>query len=992
MASASTYRSPLSVPTQIDPSQKRDTPTNFPSTSNYNSCPFRRSRSRVLYDSEYATGTSWEFRRIDSPQLYQTQMHLSVLRSPQVNINSSRLNCSPLPVMIADSSPGVHHHRSIPSPPTKDDLSDGSRNSTGSSTGSHRSQDSGFSDTGETRPSRRNLSIASSPHLLQNLSNSPSLQLQHNQFMAAVSSRGSNNSNGNIVVDSFCGVDSNLNYLSSNGTCQQHLRGRTSATFIHTHDLNHPHHLYQQHDAHQPPYSLANGNNHVYECYSNPVPSPIPHTGSGCGGKVMTIRRSGSTFTLPKEAHTPHPTDYVEINGNGVVVGENCSNCIYQEIVLSQHQSQSPPPQGVHSSYHKNGSNSSQQQQYQQLHNVHYHLSQNRSSAGNYALYSTISPASDAAEQNGHLGHPICSSTPKRGGNLSPSSNPSSRLSIMKKIDNFESLNKNQRALDNNNNSSNSNSSANVVSSSPTSAKKVKNSPKNLNHQLSSSSQVSSPAPSTPAANTSSSSTVSHYEKHHSSKGSKKHYKLSLSSLSSSNPQKSPQSNISASSQVSTSGNKTVVSRGPLPLPPTPEAHPPQTSSHENNSFTPNEVSTYASHSQLKSCIKSSPKWKNIPKGYKRVSTRDLAVSCTSDAGVQTCSSDGTIVVKSHFDNESMRLWLHELRSQTENECFYMLQTKSIISEEDNANNQKKHQQMTTVTSNASDSDSGTYGSQGSRSSGSDTKKKSVVEAIHSISAPLMSIKNVEQMANVVSAEFAKICKNIEFGFLSQVPRLVQNLVSYVEEFLRTFQGTSVFGNLQKLEHKLSRSCRRLHRSAQVMMEISGNSSEYKQPTSVHSIIESENMKKGEGYHVAVSEVVDGIVTVGNLFSQVVDLRLTRDLTCVLDTVEGGGVPAKVALKSFANILMDGGNHLCRLASEIRTVRGMLSVILDAKDDYLIILSLRCLATVLCVGEAVKDFDRASGFEIVADFMYEPMYSFDLKIEAVAVLTQATGK
>lgn len=167
-----------------------------------------------------------------------------------------------------------------------------------------------------------------------------------------------------------------------------------------------------------------------------------------------------------------------------------------------------------------------------------------------------------------------------------------------------------------------------------------------------------------------------------------------------------------------------------------------------------------------------------------------------------------------------------------------------------------------------------------------------------------------------------------------------------------------MFGNLQKLENKLSRSCRRLHRSAQVMLQISGASSEYKQPISVHSIIESESLQKGEGYHVAVSEVVDGIVTVGNLFSQVVDLRLTRDLGCILDTVEGGGVPAKVALKSFANILMDGGSHLCRLASEIRTVRGMLGVILDAKEDYLRILSLRCLATVLCVGEAVKDFDR----------------------------------
>lgn len=33
---------------------------------------------------------------------------------------------------------------------------------------------------------------------------------------------------------------------------------------------------------------------------------------------------------------------------------------------------------------------------------------------------------------------------------------------------------------------------------------------------------------------------------------------------------------------------------------------------------------------------------------------------------------------------------------------------------------------------------------------------------------------------------------------------------------------------------------------------------------------------------------------------------------------------------------------------------------------------------------------QAGGFEIVADFMYEPMYPMNIKIEAVSVLTQAT--
>jgi len=228
--------------------------------------------------------------------------------------------------------------------------------------------------------------------------------------------------------------------------------------------------------------------------------------------------------------------------------------------------------------------------------------------------------------------------------------------------------------------------------------------------------------------------------------------------------------------------------------------------------------------------------------------------------------------------------------------------------------------------------------------------------------------------------------RNIEFGFLAQVPSLVLTLISHVEEFLREFQEGSSdngsgggFGNLEKIENKLCRSCRRLNRAAENMIQVMERNSldQYDKQDkrdndeSIYAMIEPPDMNNcfGEDYQSSVNEVVGGIVTVGNLFSQVVDLRLSRDLSALLDIVERGGrIPAKVALKSFATILADGGNHLCRLASEIRSVRGLLGVILEGGsggDDYDKIISLRCLATILCVGEAVKDFDRVSSQFII---------------------------
>ncbi|CAL8105012.1 unnamed protein product [Orchesella dallaii] len=435
--------------------------------------------------------------------------------------------------------------------------------------------------------------------------------------------------------------------------------------------------------------------------------------------------------------------------------------------------------------------------------------------------------------------------------------------------------------------------------------------------------------------------------------------------------------------------------------------------------------------------------------------------------------------VENKADSEVVRLWLCDLRTQTEPECLHSLQTKRIVpaeihhGEDEEDFNSRSASPASTITSGGlissssgpPQSDNGLssegnpehehYRQNHRKSSSSSYVQRqyqrrsqqkflsSMTAAIHAVSTPLMSIRNVEMTANLISGEFSKICKHLEFGIFTQVPTLVLSLVGHIEDFLRVFHNSIGFGNLKKLENRLESACYSLHMAAKSMNEAAlmisssscsdsghnsnessrtGSSSSHPRsscssststaasspdcmPSSSSSggdpfLPSSSGLSSstdeqgpeslGREYHVVVSEVVEGIVTVGNLFSQVVDLRLTRDLACILDTIEGGGIPARIALKSLVTVLADGGNHICRLAADIRTVRGLLGVLLDTMEDQDKILALRCLATVLCVGEAVKDFDKAGGFEIIADLLYEPAYPMWMKIEAVAVLTQAT--
>lgn len=278
--------------------------------------------------------------------------------------------------------------------------------------------------------------------------------------------------------------------------------------------------------------------------------------------------------SMPKDSNCTHAQS------------QSCSSCIYQEIIVASSQG------------------------------------------------GTISPIPDPSSVPGHVGGPdhfgtpACSSTPKKSfSNLK-------RVSAMQKIDNFESLNKNIKALDTNNNKSPNNSMI-PLSSKPINVEALPD-------------RVRDPSLSTIVQN--------------------------------------PISNVKS---YSLSNVPRVLPRYPWRQSSGPQIRPFTTSSPNRDG------------------LKSNLKYQPLPRGFKRIPASPGS-SATEDK-----------IIKSHFDNDAVRLWLHELRFEAEPESLISLQVKSLCGED--------------RTPDLPPSDS--------------------------LSAILISIRHIERVASFVSEEYAIICK-----------------------------------------------------------------------------------------------------------------------------------------------------------------------------------------------------------------------------------------
>ena len=185
------------------------------------------------------------------------------------------------------------------------------------------------------------------------------------------------------------------------------------------------------------------------------------------------------------------------------------------------------------------------------------------------------------------------------------------------------------------------------------------------------------------------------------------------------------------------------------------------------------------------------------------------------------------------------------------------------------------------------------------------------------------------------------------------------SLLENIEGFLSQLKDS--YGYHTKVESRLACACSDLRASTLAFCEDVKKKSHPSDSSRSHRISRGGDASDSS----YLTPMVDGVVSIGNQFSKAVDQRLTKDLSTILDVIERGGFGARMALEAFTIVLYDGGMHLCRLAAHLRTVRGLLSCIIETKDENEQILALRSLATILCVGEAVKDFDNVSNHLLI---------------------------
>ncbi|XP_046394800.1 protein inscuteable homolog [Ischnura elegans] len=237
------------------------------------------------------------------------------------------------------------------------------------------------------------------------------------------------------------------------------------------------------------------------------------------------------------------------------------------------------------------------------------------------------------------------------------------------------------------------------------------------------------------------------------------------------------------------------------------------------------------------------------------------------------------------------------------------------------------------------------------------------------------AVRSLQLRAHVISAEFVKLCQQMETGCLDQAPPLIQSLVGHMTEFVRDCHGGADVHPkdcCSSEESSLLVACDRLRLA------------------SAPSLAPLD------------PEVLAGhIAKLGHAFTHVVDLVLSREIQVLVTVLEDAGseLAQRSALTGLAALGLEGA-HLSRLVAQCGGVRALLAVAIDSRSSPIRASALRALATICCVSDAIKEFEKAGGIEIIADILMdsgreiapgkrcrpEPEAS-----EAAAVLAQVTA-
>lgn len=332
--------------------------------------------------------------------------------------------------------------------------------------------------------------------------------------------------------------------------------------------------------------------------------------------------------------------------------------------------------------------------------------------------------------------------------------------------------------------------------------------------------------------------------------------------------------------------------------------------------------------------------------------------SSSSDPFIPVSSSPsicGSIPVEEHKSyrgqvipqSGSERAWLVELRQVHESECTIMLQSKPVRGR----------------------------GMNGSRDDAS--ADATVIKD---------KIKSIQQRAHVISAVFARLCREVMEKSGSKLVPFVQGLAHQLQLFLLEYNsqysglvGLNQFPGYIRRESEVTDSMGiEVVKQQGALVELCD-----KLRTSV-----ARQAKEG-----AVENLVDVVTELGAGFTKLVELMLGMQIQACVNHLCGWTDPrhiSKPAVDTIISLALEG-NHLCRMLANHGAVEALVTICKESPVAKVRVAALRGMGTVCCVLEGIREFEAMGGVDLVVKQLKDRELLEEERSEAAGVLAQVTS-
>ncbi|XP_037088065.1 protein inscuteable homolog [Pollicipes pollicipes] len=229
------------------------------------------------------------------------------------------------------------------------------------------------------------------------------------------------------------------------------------------------------------------------------------------------------------------------------------------------------------------------------------------------------------------------------------------------------------------------------------------------------------------------------------------------------------------------------------------------------------------------------------------------------------------------------------------------------------------------------------------------------------------NIRDIQVRAKTVSRDFASLFSRMEELDIKEVPRIAQTVTEAIQSFVREYVISHPDGqashvqNLDKLRSLMEKmleyvkSCGQMNRTFKV------------------------------------DDLVEVLASLAQAFNHLVDLILGEEVKVMLSSLspERDVLCLKLGLRSLTSVGLDGG-RLCRVLCAHGAVSRLVALV-SGRRRQLRPQALRALATVCCVSQGIKAFEKADGLRLVTGILADPRSTEEERSECAGVIAQVTS-